>query len=128
MDILDQIRLDYQRFPDHQSYHLYAEDVYFKDPLNQFRGVDRYRRMIGFISRWFKDIDLQLHEISYVSPSQINTRWTLNWIAPVPWQPSMSIPGRSELGLGKDGNVISHIDYWDCSRLAVLGQLFSQQG
>ncbi|PZV18739.1 MAG: hypothetical protein DCF21_07770 [Leptolyngbya sp.] len=127
MDILEQIRLDYQRFPHDQSYHLYAEDVYFKDPLNQFRGVDRYRRMVGFISRWFKDINLQLHEIIYASPHQIDTRWTLSWIAPVPWQPSMSIPGRSELGIEND-KVISHIDYWDCSRLSVLGQLFANKG
>jgi Uncharacterized conserved protein (DUF2358) len=123
VDILDQLRLDYERFPDDQSYHLYAEDVYFKDPLNQFRGVDRYRRMIGFISRWFKDINLQLHGIEYASPNQIDTRWTLNWVAPFPWQPRMSIPGRSELGLAQ-GKVISHIDYWDCSRLAVLKQAF----
>ncbi len=123
MDILDQIRLDYERFPHDQSYHLYAEDVHFKDPLNEFRGVERYRRMIGFIDRWFKDIDLQLHEIKYAQPNQIETRWTLSWVAPVPWQPPMSIPGRSELGISEAGKVISHIDYWDCSRLSVLGQL-----
>ena len=128
MDILDQIRLDYQRFPHDQSYHLYADDVYFEDPLNKFRGVDRYRRMIGFISQWFKDVDLQLHDIQYANSSQINSRWTLSWVAPVPWQPRMSIPGRSELGLGEDGKVISHIDYWDCSRLSVLGQLFTSNG
>ena len=128
MDILEQLRLDYQRFPNDQSYHLYADDVYFEDPLNKFRGVDRYRRMIGFIGRWFKDIDLQLHEINYASPSQIDTRWTLSWIAPVPWQPPMQIPGRSELGLGEDGQIISHIDYWDCSRLSVVGQLFGNKG
>jgi hypothetical protein len=126
MDMLDQLRLDYQRFPDDQSYHLYADDVYFKDPLNQFRGVDRYRRMIGFISQWFQDIDFQLHSIEYANPCQIDTRWTLSWVAPVPWRPAMSIPGRSELGLGEDGKIISHVDYWDCSRLAVLGQLFTK--
>ncbi|TVQ09707.1 MAG: DUF2358 domain-containing protein [Leptolyngbya sp. DLM2.Bin27] len=127
MDILDQIRLDYERFPHDQSYHLYVEDVYFKDPLNQFRGVERYRRMIGFIDRWFKDIDLQLHEIKYAQPHQIETRWTLSWVAPVPWQPPMSIPGRSELGISEAGKVISHIDYWDCSRLSVLGQLLTNK-
>ncbi|MGB3136419.1 MAG: DUF2358 domain-containing protein [Nodosilinea sp.] len=125
MDLLEQIRLDYQRFPKDQSYHLYANDVYFKDPLNEFRGVDRYRRMIGFISRWFKDVDLKLHSIDYANPGQIDTHWTLSWVAPVPWQPSMSIPGRSELGLGEDCKIISHIDYWNCSRLAVLKQLFA---
>ncbi|HZG39584.1 MAG TPA: DUF2358 domain-containing protein [Nodosilinea sp.] len=127
MDILDQIRLDYQRFPDDQSYHLYADDVYFKDPLNQFRGVDRYRRMIGLIDRLFKQINLDLHHIEYASPSQIVTRWTLSWVAPVPWQPPMSIPGHSELEIGDGGKIISHIDYWHCSRLAVLGQLFGKK-
>jgi hypothetical protein len=125
MDILEQIRLDYQHFPHHQSYHLYADDVYFQDPLNRFRGVDRYQRMIGFIGHWFRDIDLQLHNIQYTDPSQIHTRWTLNWVAPLPWQPAMSIPGHSELGLGEDGKIISHIDYWDYSRLAVLKQVFT---
>jgi hypothetical protein len=123
VDILEQIRLDYERFPCDQSYYLYAEDVYFKDPLNQFRGVDRYQRMIGFISHWFKDVDLQLHGIEYSNPSQIDTHWTLSWVAPFPWKPRMSIPGRSELGLAQ-GKIISHIDYWDCSRLAVLKQAF----
>ncbi|HIK44582.1 MAG TPA: DUF2358 domain-containing protein [Leptolyngbyaceae cyanobacterium M65_K2018_010] len=124
MDLLEQIRLDYQHFPDQQSYHLYAEDVYFKDPLNEFRGVQRYQAMIGFIGRWFRDIDLQLHRIEYLPPRRIRTQWTLNWVAPLPWRPPMSIPGHSDLELGEEGKIIAHIDYWDCSRLAVLKQLF----
>jgi hypothetical protein len=126
MDLLEQIRLDYQQFPQAQSYHLYADDVYFKDPLNEFRGVERYQRMIGFIDRWFRDVNLQLHDIAYANPRQINTQWTLSWVAPVPWHPSMSIPGHSELGIGDEGKIISHIDYWHCSRLSVLGQLFGR--
>lgn len=124
MDLLDQLRADYQQFPKHQSYHLYADGVYFKDPLNQFRGVKRYQEMIGFIDQWFHQVDLQLHHIGYGNPHQVETRWTLSWVAPVPWQPHMSIPGRSELQINDKGKIISHIDYWDCSRLAVLGQLF----
>ncbi|NJL45161.1 MAG: DUF2358 domain-containing protein [Leptolyngbyaceae cyanobacterium SM2_3_12] len=124
MDLLDQIRLDYQTFPADQSYHLYAEDVYFKDPLTEFRGVKRYQEMIGFMQHWFRDIDLQLHSIAYANPQQIDTHWTLSWVAPLPWQPPMSIPGRSELTLNKEGQVIAHVDYWDCSRLSVLGQLW----
>ncbi|MGF1568329.1 MAG: DUF2358 domain-containing protein [Nodosilinea sp.] len=126
MDLLEQLRLDYQRFPADQSFHLYAKDVYFKDPLNEFRGIARYQKMIGFIDRWFRDVDLQLHDIAYANPHQIDTKWTLSWAAPVPWQPTMSIPGRSELGIGPEGKIISHIDYWDCSRLSVLKQLFKR--
>jgi hypothetical protein len=125
MDILEQIRTDYQQFPKHQSYHLYADDVFFKDPLNEFRGIERYRSMIGFIDKWFRDVHLELHNISYAAPQEIETRWTLNWVAPLPWQPKMSIPGWSQLKLGEDGKIISHTDYWNCSRLDVVKQLFS---
>ena len=124
MDILERIRADYARFPNDQSYDLYAEDVYFQDPLNQFRGVERYRRMISFMGSWFQQIDLQLHSIEYTNASCLKTRWTLSWVAPVPWQPSMSIPGWSELKINTDGKICSHIDYWDCSRWSVLRQLF----
>lgn len=128
MDVLEQLRQDYQRFPHQQSYHLYAEDVYFKDPINEFRGLQRYQDMIGFITRWFQAIDLQLHTIEYVDPIHIHTRWTLNWVAPLPWKPAMGIPGRSELTLNDEGKICAHIDYWDCSRWAVLQQVFGQPG
>ena len=57
MDLLDQIRSDYEHFPKDQSFHLYADDVYFKDPLNEFRGVKRYQEMIGFMEQWFQQVN-----------------------------------------------------------------------
>lgn len=123
MDILEQLRLDYERFPHQQSYHLYADDVYFQDPLNKFCGVQRYRTMIGFMERWFQDVNLQLYSIRYTAENQIETRWRLSWVAPVPWHPMMAITGWSELQLNQAGLIGSHIDYWHSSRLSVLGQL-----
>ncbi|MCG5061363.1 MAG: DUF2358 domain-containing protein [Limnoraphis sp. WC205] len=123
MSILDQIKQDYQRFPQDQTYSLYAQDVYFEDPLNKFRGVERYKQMIGFIRQWFMDVQLDLHEISQTD-NLIKTRWTLSWTTPLPWKPRLSIPGWSELKLNSEGLISSHIDYWDCSRLDVVKQLF----
>ncbi|ASC70504.1 hypothetical protein XM38_014430 [Halomicronema hongdechloris C2206] len=122
MDILERLKQDYQRFPEDQSYDLYADQVYFQDPLNRFRGLARYRQMIQFIRRWFIDIDLQLHAIDRHA-DQIVTRWTLAFTAPLPWRPRIAIPGHSELQLNPAGQIISHIDYWDCSRWAVLRQV-----
>ena len=122
--LIEQLKADYARFPKQQSYQLYAADVYFKDPLNSFRGVGRYQQMIGFIDRWFTDVTLDLHHIQQ-DAHIITTRWTLSWTAPAPWRPRMQISGRSELTLNPEGLVQSHIDYWDCSRLDVLKQLFS---
>ena len=131
MDILDRIQRDYQRFPADQSYDLYAEDVYFEDPLNRFHGVDRYRKMIRFIERWFVAPHLDLHSIERTdnlskaaSQSLVTTRWTLSWTAPFPWKPRMVIKGWSELQLNHEDLIISHIDYWECSRLDVVKQLF----
>ncbi|AOY83241.1 MAG: DUF2358 domain-containing protein [Moorea sp. SIO1G6] len=116
------IEQDYQRFPADQTYSIYASDVYFKDPLNQFRGLERYKQMIAFINRWFLEPHLDLQHISH-SGDTIRTRWTLSWTTPLPWKPRMTIPGWSELKLNAEGLIVSHIDYWDCSRLDVLKQL-----
>ncbi|MBE9128900.1 MULTISPECIES: DUF2358 domain-containing protein [unclassified Coleofasciculus] len=123
MNILQILKQDYQRFPNNQTYSIYAPDVFFKDPLNQFRGVERYKQMIGFINTWFINPQLDLHDISQ-SGDTIKTRWTLSWTTPLPWKPRVAIPGWSELRLNADGLIVSHIDYWDISRLDVLKQLF----
>lgn len=123
MNILEILKEDYQRFPADQTYSVYAEEVYFEDPMNRFQGIGRYQKMIGFISTFFKEIKLDLHSISQLGDT-IETRWTLSWTAPLPWQPRMSIPGWSELKINADGLIISHIDHWDIPRLEVLKQLF----
>lgn len=125
MNLIDQLRLDYENFPDRQSYHLYAQEVYFKDPLTEFRGIQRYQAMIAFMARWFRSLHLELHEIDYSSPRHLTTRWTLRWVAPLPWQPAMVISGRSELELNSEDQIISHVDYWDCSPWEVFRQIWS---
>jgi hypothetical protein len=123
MKILDILRDDYQRFPDNQTFDIYAADVYFKDPLNEFRGLPQYKKTIQFIQTWFRDVQMDLHDIQQQG-NQINTEWTLNWTTPLPWKPRIAIPGRSELKLNQDKLICSHIDYWHCSRLDVLKQHF----
>jgi len=124
MNIVEALQTDYARFPENQTYSLYSEDVFFKDPLTSFSGVARYRSMIHFIARWFKAVQMELHSIEQTG-DRIDTTWTLRWVAPIPWQPPMAISGRSELTLNEVGLIRSHVDYWDCSRLDVLRQLFS---
>jgi Uncharacterized conserved protein (DUF2358) len=124
-DILSALKDDYARFPKGQTYSLYDPDVFFKDPLVSFRGVQLYRWMIGFMDRAFLDVQMDLHNIRR-DGDQIDMDWTLSWVAPMPWKPAMQISGRSELALNADGLIQSQIDYWNCSRLDVLKQLFSR--
>ncbi|MBN3899547.1 MAG: DUF2358 domain-containing protein [Nostoc sp. NOS(2021)] len=123
MDIIEILKEDYQRFPVNQTYSIYAPDVYFQDPLNKFRGVKRYKEMINFIQTWFLDPKMDLHNIQRLKDT-IKTEWTLSWNTPLPWKPRISIPGWSELGINSDGLIVSHVDYWNCSRLDVVKQHF----
>lgn len=123
MDIIQTLKQDYQNFPHNQTYAIYAEDVYFQDPLNEFTGIERYQKMIGFLESFFKNINLELHNIKQTE-DKIKTEWTLNMTSPLPWKPHLSIPGWSELKLNQDNLIISHIDYWHISRFNLLQQNF----
>jgi Uncharacterized conserved protein (DUF2358) len=123
MDILEALRLDYQRFPQQQTYSLYAEDVYFKDPMTEFRGRDRYQQMVGFIQTWFRNCTMEVHDLRQTG-NQIRSDWTLSWNTPLPWQPRIAIVGWSDLTLNDQGLISSHLDYWHCSRWDVVKQHF----
>lgn len=124
MDILEILTKDYRNFPQSQTYRIYAEDVYFKDPLNEFRGRDRYQRMIEFINTFFLNPNLDLQKIQREG-KRIRTDWILSWTTPLPWKPRITIAGWSELQLNDNELIISHVDYWHCSRWDVLKQHFS---
>lgn len=123
MDILAILTADYQNFPRNQTYEIYAENVYFKDPVTEFQGRERYRQMIQLIERLFGDPQLDLHQISR-SGSQIRSDWTLYWTTPLPWKPRIQISGWSELEVNAAGQITAHQDYWRCSRWQVLQQHF----
>ena len=121
MDVIETLKADYNRFPKDQTYSLYAEDVYFKDPMNEFRGRDRYQTMLSFIDTWFRNPLLELHDIQR-NGDEIRSDWTLYWTTPLPWQPRIQIPGWSELTLNSDGLIGSHVDYWKCNKWDVVKQ------
>lgn len=126
IDIVKILQQDYQRFPINQTYSIYSVDVYFKDPLNEFRGIKRYQQMINFMATWLSDIKMDLYDIKR-SGQQIDTRWTLFWTSPLPWRPRIAISGKTQLKLNDQDLIISHIDYWDCSRLDVVKQHFASK-
>ncbi|BAQ61043.1 hypothetical protein GM3708_1449 [Geminocystis sp. NIES-3708] len=122
MNLTEIIKQDYQNFPEDQTYSIYAENVHFKDPVYNFYGLKKYQEMINFLKKWFKNLHLELHEIKQTE-NQIDTRWTMSWNSPLPWQPFISVSGRSELKL-KDNLIIGHYDYWDKSFWNMIQQHF----
>ena len=124
VNLVEILKADYQRFPDEQTFEIYAQDVYFKDPLNEFRGVKKYRSMINFLSTFFSNIEMEVHGVDR-NEDLIKTEWTLHMTPPLPWKPRLSIPGWSELKVNNANMISSHVDYWHISPWNVLGQNFS---
>lgn len=123
MNLVQTLREDYARFPKAQTYEIYAQDVYFQDPMNRFRGIRRYQEMITWMDTWFRAIQLDLHHIDQ-QDNRIRTEWTLSWTVPLPWQPRLRIRGWTEMEIDEQGRIRSHIDTWQDSKLSVVGQLF----
>lgn len=123
MNLLETIEADYLRFPENPTYNIYAENVHFKDPVYNFYGLKKYQEMITFLSKWFKNLHLELHEI-IEKENQIDTRWTMSWNSPLPWQPFVSVSGRSELKI-ENNLIIGHYDYWDISKWDLIKQHFN---
>jgi hypothetical protein len=122
-ELIEIVKADYAKFPAAQTYSIYSQDVYFKDPMYDFTGLKQYQKMIGFITTWFKNLRLELHDIKAVD-NIIKTRWTMSWDAPLPWKPRISVTGWSDLTVNDDRLIASHIDYWECSRLDLVKQHF----
>ena len=126
MDLVSILKDDYQHFPANQTYSIYAGDIFFQDPMNKFRGINKYKAMIGLIDTLFINVKMDLHDISREGDT-IKMRWTLSWNTPLPWKPRIAVPGWSEMKVNQDELINSHVDYWDCSRLDVLKQHFLPQ-
>lgn len=123
MNIIEIIKEDYARFPAAQTYSIYAPNVHFRDPVYDFHGIDRYKKMIQFITTWFRNLKLQLHTIEQTD-NIIKTTWTMSWQAPLPWKPPITVSGWTELKLDKDDKICAHYDYWNCTKLDVVLQHF----
>ena len=63
MNIIETLKADYARFPENQTYSIYADNVYFQDAVFKFRGLELYKWMIKFIQTFFLNLKLDLHNI-----------------------------------------------------------------
>ncbi|MEN9220603.1 MAG: DUF2358 domain-containing protein [Thermostichales cyanobacterium SRBZ-1_bins_19] len=117
------LKQDYARFPHQQTFAIYDPQVIFRDPMSRLRGRSQFEGMIRWMGQWFQELRLQLHEI-YSQGAVIHTRWTMSWVAPLPWKPRLQVTGRSQLWVNEQGLIAAQTDYWDCSRWQLFLQLW----
>jgi Uncharacterized conserved protein (DUF2358) len=113
------------------SYHIYTQDIYFKDPVNTFKYKFNYRIIfwtLRFHARlFFTKIYFDVHEVAQLDEDTILAKWTVRGVLRVPWKAGLLFNGYSTYKLNQDNLIYEHIDTWDRKPGEILKQ-FWQRG
>lgn len=104
-----------------------SDDVRFKDPFNDVRGLAAYR---AILARMFEAVpDVRFKVLRHGPAGDVYVlRWTCDGTVKAMGAEPWHVEGMSELRFSPDGTVREHIDYWDAAeqfyeRLPVIGAL-----
>lgn len=108
------------------SYSIYTQDIYFRDPVNKFKGKINYRIIFWTLrfhaQLFFTKIFFDLHEVYQASEDTILAKWTVRGVLRLPWKPHLFFNGYSTYKLNEDGLIYEHIDTWDRKPGEILRQ------
>lgn len=110
------------------SYEIYTQDIFFRDPVNTFKGKFNYRIIfwtLRFHGRlFFTDLHFDLHDVGQSEETIILAKWTVRGTLRLPWKAKIFFNGYSTYRLNPEGLIYEHIDTWDRSPGEILGQFF----
>lgn len=113
------------------SYHIYTDDIYFKDPVNTFKYKFNYRIIfwtLRFHARlFFTQIYFDVHEVYQSAEDTILAKWTVRGVLRVPRNAGLLFNGYSTYKLNQNNLIYEHIDTWDRKPGEILRQ-FWQKG
>ncbi|MCL6751299.1 DUF2358 domain-containing protein [Nostoc sp. CCCryo 231-06] len=113
------------------SYHIYTDDIYFKDPVNTFKYKFNYRIIfwtLRFHARlFFTQIYFDVHEVSQSTENTILAKWTVRGVLRVPWKAGLLFNGYSTYKLNQDNLIYEHIDTWDRKPGEILKQFWQRK-
>jgi len=108
------------------SYDIYAQNIYFRDPVNTFKGKFNYRIIfwtLRFHARlFFKTIAFDLHSVSHPDRDTIFATWTVRGTLRVPWNAQILFNGDSTYKLNPQCQIDQHFDRWDRKPTEILQQ------
>nr|WP_322718056.1 DUF2358 domain-containing protein [Nostoc sp. ChiQUE02]MDZ8231041.1 DUF2358 domain-containing protein [Nostoc sp. ChiQUE02] len=114
------------------SYHIYTQDIYFKDPVNTFKYKFNYRIIfwtLRFHARlFFTQIYFDVHEVYQSAEDTILANWTVRGVLRVPWKAGLLFNGYSTYKLNQDNLIYEHIDTWDRKPGEILKQFWQKGG
>jgi Uncharacterized conserved protein (DUF2358) len=108
------------------SYNIYTHDIYFRDPVNKFKGKINYRIIFWTLrfhaQLFFTNICFDLHEVYQEAEESILAKWTVRGILRVPWKARVFFNGYSTYKFNQDNLIYEHIDTWDRKPGEILRQ------
>ncbi|MBD2134964.1 MAG: DUF2358 domain-containing protein [Sphaerospermopsis kisseleviana] len=112
------------------SYDIYSEDIFFRDPVNKFKGKFNYRIIFWTLrfhgQLFFTELAFDLHDVSQTDESTILATWTVRGVLRVPWKARLFFNGYSTYKLNDQGLIFEHIDTWDRGPGEILQQFFKR--
>ncbi|MCT7972545.1 DUF2358 domain-containing protein [Laspinema olomoucense] len=112
------------------SYDIYRKDIFFKDPVNQFKWKFNYRIIFWTLrfhgQLFFTQLYFDLHDVEQVAPDMILANWTVRGTLRLPWKADIFFNGYSNYKLDETGLIYEHIDTWDREPKAILKQFLPQ--
>ena len=110
------------------SYDIYTKNIYFRDPVNTFRGKFNYRIIFWTLrfhgKLFFTSLYFDLHDIEQTASDTILANWTVRGTLRVPWKACILFNGYSTYKLTPEGLIYEHIDTWDRQPGEILKQFF----
>ena len=88
---------------------LLDENIYFEDPFNKVYGIENFKRIFSNTLNKLDNVEFKVLHIFFKNNIYI-IKWEMIYSA---FNKNNSIFGLSEVTIGKNKKVISHIDYWD---------------
>lgn len=87
----------------------YAEDIFFKDSIQEIRGMNEFSAMTARLAKRSRDLEYRIHNAVMEGPI-IFVEWEM--VISYKKYPTSSIYGSSRLTL-RDGKIIEQRDYYD---------------
>ena len=104
---------------------LLDKNIYFEDPFNKVYGIQNFKRIFSNTLNKLDNVEFKV--LNIISKNNIYIlKWKMVYFA---FNKNNSIFGLSEVTIGANKKIVSHIDYWDSynnfyTKIPIFGLIF----
>jgi hypothetical protein len=113
------------------TYDIYSSDIFFRDPVNTFKGKFNYRIIfwtLRFHGRlFFTHLAFDLHNVYPTDENTVRADWTVRGTLRLPWKPDLLFNGYSLYQFNSAGLIYEHVDTWDRPPGEILKQFLPKR-